>query len=209
MKALVITPAYSPPGYRTTEVMRASGLPWAQLNEHSDLVRARGALISRGLRSGAERLILLDADVVPTPEQLRWLAETPEVTPERGVWGMYPSRSRRNWSIDALDADDAKRCVAVGGLTEIRWGGLGFCAVHRESLRRVEAMLEAEGNGPITEEGGVEWHPFCLPFIEDGSYLPDDRSLCRRLSYSGTRLFASGDLKAGHAVTALLTEPDR
>lgn len=206
MKAAIITPAYSHVDARTQEAVAKSGLPWLPLYGFSDLPRVRSLLVSVALEKGAERIIFLDADVAPSAAQLKALSDAEEVGPERALFGLYPLRSRKTWSVQAVDHTEAQR-TPLGGSFEIDYGGLGLAVVSRESLLRVQATL------PELREDGRRWHPFCVPTIlsREGqhTYLADDRSLCHRLRSTGTRLWCRTDLNAGHVISALITEPDQ
>jgi hypothetical protein len=203
MKALIICPARTHIDHRTQAAIASSGLPIYPLYEFSDLPRVRSALISKGLELGAERLIFIDADVVPTAEQLKWLAETDEVTPARAAWGFYPLRTRTTWSVRPKASETGRTEVKPEDSFEIEFGGLGLAAVHRESLLRIQAKL------PAVVEGDVTWHPYCMPLVRNGEWLGDDRSLCWRLQKTGTRLDCYARLLAKHVFSAEFAQPDQ
>lgn len=202
-KAAIIIPAYSHVDYRLERAMLEAGLPWLALHEHSDLPRVRSVLIEQALRTEAERIILIDADTVPSAGVLRALGEGEGVTPARAVWGMYPLREGDRWSVDPADQSEADQAIREGRPFRIRTGGLGLCAIHRESLGRLGQELPT-----IIEDSGLEWRPFCVPFVRMGlpaTYYADDGSLCMRLAESGTELWCDPRLRAGHAVLTVLT----
>jgi hypothetical protein len=207
MKTLIITPAYTHVCHQTIAAVQASGLPWAVEHGHSDLPRVRSYIIGKALETEAERVILLDADVVPTAAALSWLADTDEVTPDQAVWGLYELKDGR-WSVQPRNAQEFSD-TEDGALVPIVWGGLGICCIHRESLERVEAGLQADHMAPVREENGVEWAPYCLPFVARGVYYPDDKSLCHRLTQAGVDLVCRRDLIAGHMAARMLTGPGR
>jgi hypothetical protein len=202
MSAIVITPAYANTHPSLDRVMSAAGLPWLRVHQHSDLPRIRSVLIEQGLASGAERLILVDADTIPTAQALRELAESAEVTPSRALWGMYPLREGDRWSVNPEDPAEASQAVDAGRRFPILTGGLGLCAIHRDSLERLGATLPA-----IAEDTGATWRPFCVPLVRGARYYADDGSLCLRLTESGTELWCDPRLRAGHAATTILTAP--
>jgi hypothetical protein len=208
MKAIILTPAFSHARHELQRSIQRSGIPWLPLYEHSDLPRARSVLLEQGLAHGAERLILIDADTIPTPSGLAALAAHPGVSPHSAVWGMYPLREGDRWSVNPEDPGEASRAIEAGLSFPIRTGGLGFCAIHRESLVRLGEELPT-----ITEDTGAEWRPFCVPFVrpafgsKPATYYADDGSLCVRLRESGTALWCDSTLRAGHAVTMVLTAP--
>ena len=200
MKAAIVTPAYTQSDHRLAHAIHASGIPWLELHEHSDLPRVRSVLIEQGLGSGAERILLIDSDTVPTPGVLRRLAEADGVTPYQAVWGMYPLREGDRWSVNPVDAALADQAIREGRSFPIVTGGLGLCAIHRESLARLGATLPV-----VREKTGLEWRPFCVPFVRDGVYYPDDGSLCVRLYETGTELWCDPRLRAGHVVRRVIT----
>jgi hypothetical protein len=199
MKALIVTPAYSHTHPALDDAVRASGLPWLKLHNHSDLPRVRSVLLERALEVGAERVILVDADTIPVAGALEALADGPDVTSNQAVFGLYPLREGREWSVNPEDADAASEAIAKGNAFRIRTR-LGLCAIHRESLERVAARLPV-----ITDDRGPPWHPFCVPIVRDSTYYADDGSICIRLAESGTELWCNPTLRAGHAVERIIT----
>lgn len=204
MKAAIIIPAYDTVDYRLERALHASGIPVLVLHGHSDLPRVRSVLIEQALATGAERILLIDADTVPTEGVLRALAEGEGVTPSRAVWGMYPLREGDRWSVNPLDGVDADKAVREGRSFPIATGGLGLCAIHRDSLLRVADTLPT-----VTEAEGLAWRPFCLPFVEEVAgrvtYYADDGSLCARLYETGTEVWCDPRLRAGHVVRSVMT----
>lgn len=203
MKALVTIPAYSHIDHRLMMALLEADVPFLPLHGSSDLPKARSLLVTAALQKGAERVLFVDADVVPTPAQLRELAETPLVTPEQAVSGLYPIRDRRAtskggaaWALDAVDPETA----AGLDIIPANWAGLGFAAVHRDSLLRLAERL------PVVREPDNEWRPFCVPRVEAGVYYPDDRVLWWQLAQTGTRLVALASLKIGHVASVVLRD---
>jgi len=202
MKTCIITPAREPIDRRVSQPVAESGLPWMIVYEQSDLVKARSALLSQALQKGAERVILLDADVVTTPGALRWLAETDSLTPHEALFGRYVQRDGVRWSFQPQNAELYEQ-MGSDGLVALDWAGLGLCAIHRESLQRVASRLPR-----IELPGEVGWWPFCLPIVDPPDYLGDDRALCRRLRENKTALMLRKGMIAGHLVTGVLTRPN-
>lgn len=213
MKAAIITPAYRELDHRLWRVIGASGIPSLVLHQHSDLPRVRSLLIEQALDTPAERVIFIDADTVPSAGALKALAESEDVTPRRALWGMYPLRQGDRWSINPEDPTEADLAIREGRGFRIRTGGLGFCAIHRESLVRLGETL------PTIDEGdGLRWRPFCVPFVRENAvvdtnpphrtarYYPDDGSLCVRLRETDTELWCDPRLRAGHAVITVIRD---
>lgn len=201
MKTLIITPAYSHAHHALASAVQRSRLPWLVLHEHSDLVRVRSMLLSHGLAKGFERLILVDADVVPGAGVLEALAASDEVTPERALFGLYPQRGAERWQVAVDDDADADEAIRAKRPFPIRHGGLGLCAIHSQSIERVVGTLPV-----ITEDTGARWSPLCLPFVRGNDYFPEDRALCVRLTEAGTQLWCDPRLLAGHAMSQVITE---
>lgn len=205
MKAAIIIPAYREVDHRLWRVINASGIPSLVLHQHSDLPRVRSLLIEQALATPAERIIFIDADTVPSAGTLKALAESEDVTPERALWGMYPLRQGDRWSVNPRDPVEADLAIREGRSFRIKTGGLGLCAIHRESLERVGAELPT-----IREDTGLEWRPFCVPevYVDEhrvGTYYADDGSLCKRLRENDTQLWCDPRLRAGHVVTTVIT----
>lgn len=201
MKVAVLTPAFDHTHPDLDRLLMGAALPWLVLRGHSDLPRARSMLLEEGLGKGAERILLIDADTIPSTVALREMVSTELVTPARAVWGLYPLREGDRWNVHPEVASTAMLALAKGEPFPIISGGLGFCAIHRESLVRLAAGLPE-----LTEDTGSTWHPFCVPFVKDGQYYADDGSLCWRLRDSGTELWCDPRLRAGHAVSRIIRE---
>jgi hypothetical protein len=91
--------------------------------------------------------------------------------------------------------------AANEGVFTAEWAGLGFAAIHRESLERVARAL------PTIEGDTAPWQPFCVPFVDGSTYYADDRSLWERLRRLGVGLVADRLLTVGHAAELVLSEP--
>lgn len=203
-QALAIIPAYSHIDHRLMMALLEAKIPLMPLFGSSDLPRARSILISHALRREPERVLFIDSDIVPTARQLERLATSPLVTPHRALTGLYPIRDVRataaggaSWAVDAMDRDAA---AAGAPMFVCHWAGLGFAAIHAESLRRVAETL------PVISGDECEWRPFCVPDVISRTYYPDDRVLWRRLAETGTQLYASAELKVGHVASVVLNE---
>jgi len=195
MKTLVITPAYSHAHHQVHAAIGATGMPWLPLYERSDLPRARSVLVSRAVELGAQVVVFVDADTVPAPGALDAIIAA--VRPGRTVFGVYELRDGR-LSVDPEDPVAAEGAIARRLPFPVRWGGLGLAAVHLDDLRRVGEGL------PLIRDPDVVWRPYCVPFVRDGQYYADDRSLCARLRDAGVELVADPAIVGLHAVTRLV-----
>lgn len=179
MKTIIVIPAYTHIDDRLLSVLLASRIPYVPRYRISDLPRCRSQLLSHALRQDGERVILIDSDIIPTLEQLRHLAETPDVTPTQAVSGTYRLRDGRLSGGEGMPV------------------GLGFCAISVWSLARAAAQL------PIIRDAREPWYPFCVPLVleshEGNRYLADDGSLWWRLEQSDTSLLVKPELHVTHA----------
>lgn len=185
--ALLVIPAYQAIDPRLFRAIQLSGVTYFAHVGCSDLPQWRSRLLTLALEQHASRVLMVDADIVPEPEQLEWLATTDLVTPEQAVTGLYVMRSGHAWACEGPDVVD-------------RHAGLGFCAVHGDSLRRLAATLPTLRNPD-------PWWPFCLPFYRGERYYADDYSLWCRLRETGTRLHVEESQVVGHAVETVRRQP--
>jgi hypothetical protein len=184
---LLVIPAYSAIDPRLFRAIQLSGVSYYAHHGCSDLPQWRSKLLTLALEQDASRVLMIDADIVPEPEQIDWLATTELVTPEQAVTGLYVMRSGHAWACEAPTEQE-------------RHAGLGFCAVHAESLRRLALTLP-------TLRNPHPWWPFCVPFYRAERYYADDYSLWCRLRETGTRLHAEERCVVGHAVETVLRSP--
>jgi hypothetical protein len=157
----------------------------------------RSILLSSAIHKEAEVAVLVDADTIPLDDAIERITE--QATPTRAVFGIYRLRDGNRLSVEVDKPEEALLAISKGQHFPIKWGGLGLCAIHRESLRAVWDTL------PTVTEGSNIWRPFCQPFARDGQWYGDDRSLCDRLICAGTQLMADPTLSVQHAVTSLLS----
>lgn len=192
MKTLVIIPAYSHVDYRLGAALAEAGL--APLVQHgcSDLVRCRSWLLSVALtETDADVIVMIDSDVVPTPDDLRRLVGSPRLSATGAVSGVYQTRRGRL----AFTPRDTEATYQLGepGFVECTHAGLGFAAVTRESLQRCADSLPK-----CVEADGAEWWPFALPIVEGTTYTAEDGAVWRRLADTGTTLWVDLELTVRH-----------
>lgn len=198
MKALIVCPARTHVDRRLASAAEVAGVPILALFEHSDLPRARSLLLTMALAdTAAERVLCIDSDIVPTADQIRALAESPLVTADQALTGLYPTRDWTAWAVHASRQELAEQPPVF--LAE--YAGLGFCAIHRASLERVRA------SAPVIDGDVRPWTPFCVPFLLGRAYHGDDRSLWWRLAQAGVALVADQALRVGHVGSVVLKEP--
>jgi hypothetical protein len=184
--AVVVIPAYNPPFPGLYKALMIAGLPFIIREGVSDQTRARGQLLTMALDTGAERVVLIDADMDPTAEQIVALATDGRVTPDCALSGLYPLKTRQHWAYDAAS----------------NRAGLGFCCVHRESLLRLRATLG------IVKTEEAEWTPFTMPTYRDGRYSGNDFAFWDRLREHGVGLLVDPGLVVAHRFMASFERPD-
>src|SRR5258708_5916110 len=104
-------------------------MPYIHLHGCSDLPRARSQLLTDGLATDAERFLLIDSDMAPSPRDITELAESGMVDRSNAVSGCYLNRPGALAAAVArqvaFDIQGEPRFIAMDG------AGLGFASVHR------------------------------------------------------------------------------
>ena len=195
-EVLALIPAYSHVDDRLASALELAGVPTKVLHRCSDLPKARSQLLTFGLeQSRAEVFLLIDSDIVPTPEQIVRLRESPKLTEFQAVSGAYVLPDGRS----AFVPVDMDATVELGtpGYTELSGAGLGFCAIHRHSLVNITRQL------PRIINTASEWWPFCVPLfrplgVGKAEYFPDDYVLWMRHAAEGQLLWLDQELLIAH-----------
>lgn len=183
--AIIVIPAYNPVGHVLYQALLAAGLPFMIREGVSDQTRVRGQLLTLALNTGFDRIIMIDADMAPTANQILQLATHERVDQHTAVSGIYPLKDRLHWAWD----EKSNRA------------GLGFCCVHRESLLRVRESL-----GVVKGEE-IEWTPFTMPTYYGGRYSGNDFAFWERLYEHGTFLNVDTRIKVAHRFMASFNQP--
>lgn len=203
-RVVALIPAYSHIDWRLSRALRRVGLPFIEINGCSDLVRARSQLLADGLKTDAERFLFIDADMAPSADQIVALAESEKVTPTDAVTGLYRGRPSKL----AVQCEEPFEPRGPRRFVPFLVAGMGFAAVHRETLETVRSTIPEVRDGD-----GNPWHPFFLPvvvnFEQDGQelhqYLPEDYSFWWRLrTGSEVNLWLDTHLCIGHVKQEIL-----
>lgn len=202
MKALITLPVRDHINPALRSAIAQARIPFLPLYGMSDLPRARSLLVTQALKLGAERILFIDADIVPTAEEILLLAEHPRVARHWAVTGLYPLRSGKAWACHAPD-----ETLVSGVYRRAEYAGLGFACISRESLLAVKSGLP-----DIEDPEAGTWWPFCVPVVRrvDGGkpeYGADDVSLWWRLADVGVQLWADTRLVVGHQALFTLRSP--
>ena len=204
MKPLCLIPAYSHIDWRLQKVLETVGIRCLPTYGCSDLVKARSRLLTDGLATDADRFLFLDADVIPTPEDILQLLESPRLSEDSAVSGCYLVREGR---LAAVPETNQVRLFSEPRFVPCAAAGLGISVVHRASIERVRASLPTIVDED-TARGPVAWHPYYVPVIleqkEGYRYLADDYSFWWRLNVVGVNLWLDTHVVVGHAKSALL-----
>jgi hypothetical protein len=204
-EVLVLIPVYSHLAHQLAQALAHVGVPRNEIFGVSDLVRARSVLLSDALETDAQRFVFLDADVVPTPQDLHDLIHSSKVDQNNAVSGCYLSRP------DQLAVQSAVDTVELFGdqrFVPMLWAGMGFASVHRAAVERVRASLPR-----VEGEDNTSWYPFFLPMVLEHpadeatvgftEYLAEDLSFWWRLRQVGVSLWIDTHLVVGHAKASI------
>ncbi len=202
-KPFALIPAYSHIDDRLLDALGQSGIPFHSVRRCSDLPKARSQLLSFALeQTEAEVFLLIDSDIVPTPAQLEQLAGSEKLRPYQAVTGAYALPTGRA----AFVPEELDTPVELGepGYRLLSGAGLGFCAIHRQSLAQIASVL------PRITNGATCWRPFCVPIFvaksaDSADYYPDDYVLWYRHRALGGMLWLDQELLVAH----VLAEPRR
>jgi hypothetical protein len=155
MAPLILISAYQHLDWRLQEAITRSGVPLLAVYGCSDLVKVRSQLLSDALRSNADRFLFIDADMVPTAEQIWQLAESEMLNPTNAVSGCYLGRDgqlaaqlKQQTPIRLDQCERYLPCLAAG---------MGFSAIHRDSVERLRSSLPE-----LRTETGIEWRAYFL-----------------------------------------------
>ncbi len=191
---IALIPAYSHVDHRLMGALAQAEVPYQPLYECSDLPRARSQLLTHGLEATpAKRFLLVDSDVTPTAKQILALLGSPRLGPRDIVVGTYATRDGRVSCIPLDLTADVQ--LFTPGLVELAHSGLGFCAITREALHAIAETLPLVTNGQ-------RWRPFCVPFVEDGTYYADDYAFFERARRAGCRVWLDTELVVSHVMRA-------
>lgn len=182
-------------------------MPYLQVHGCSDLVRARSRLLTDGMKTPADRFILIDSDMGPTADDLVSLATSERVGPTSAVSGCYVTETG---TVAAVTEGIDSACThGDPRFIPLLVAGLGFAAVSRTTVETI-----AEAIGTVRDKSGEQWHPFFLPFVLDHNlpdgtrtreYVPEDYSFWWRMkTIAKAKLWLDTHLAVGHLKQQLL-----
>jgi hypothetical protein len=192
------------------------------INE-SLITRARNRLVKLFLDTDCTHLMFIDADISFNPlDVIRLLMHNKEL-----VCASYPmkglmlqnligkifdnaediEKALHNYVINLAKEDQAKfkdnqgpvRINTENGLVEIMDAGTGFMCIKREVI---EKMIKAyPETAYISEEDNREWHALFDCIIDNGRYLSEDYTFCRRWQKIGGKVWLDPDVTLDHIGT--------
>ncbi len=187
--------------------------------EHESLIqRARNTIAHEFLKSEAERLVFIDADIIFQPETLVMLL----MRNEDVVGGAYPKK-RLDWdnikaavlrgeehpqrfaaefvvnAIMPAGADEAVVPVKDGCLLEVAHLATGFLNISRNALLKMaEAYPESIHKAEDPEHLGEALHAFFDCGIVGERYLSEDYYFCHRWRQMGGQCWLHLGVALGH-----------
>jgi hypothetical protein len=171
-------------------------------NQGSFIPRLRDQLTAGFLKSGAEYMLCVDADVGWTVDDLdiAW-ARLKGLTLDREfVAGLYARKSMRDTRpIAALLSNEQD------GMREAACVGAGFMLLHRSGIERMAERykeLSYPSDAVNPESGTIVglWSPFCAVKTSKGTpvYFGEDFSFCQRWREMGGKIWVDPKIKLPH-----------
>ena len=206
-KPIVLIPAYTHIDWRLSEVLRLIGIPLIHVHGASDLVAARSRLLTDALATPADTFVFIDADMLPTAEQIVRLIESNRLTDHDAVSGVYAvgegqvaAMTANGKPLELPSPESYVRCLVAG---------MGFAVVTRNAVERLREQLPR-----VVDVGEKEWHPFFLPMVIEhpnidggpvNQYLSEDYSFWWRLKHqANVQLWLDTQIVVGHCKSAPL-----
>lgn len=171
--------------------LAARGYPVRFLKGGSQVDLVRSAMASRAVLDGFEETMWIDSDVAFQADDVDKLRSHNRPL----IAGVYVKKDRDEF---AARFPCGQLTFGTGGsVVPAAEVGMGFTLVKRvvyEGIARVHG-LPACGGGydpsfPIT--------PYFIPMIEDGTYLSEDYSFCRRARAAGFAVTVDTTIRLGH-----------
>jgi hypothetical protein len=163
----------------------------------SIITMARNALVSEFLKTDADELLFIDADVIVNPDDvMRILAQSEG----RDILaGMYPRRAKdKNFFLD-LYRDDTDSLVFDGPLLRVNRVGTGFMLIKRHVIENLiadhpEWLVEnRQGDGNVAAVFDFA--------IKDGKYIGEDYLFCDRATEAGFKVWVDVEINLPHVGT--------
>jgi hypothetical protein len=163
----------------------------------SIITMARNALVNEFLKTDAEELLFIDADVIVNPDDvLRLLAQS---AGRDILAGMYPRRAKdKNFFLD-LYRDDTDALVFDGPLMRVQRVGTGFMLIKRHVI---ETLIEQHPEWNVENRQGDGHVSAVFDFaIRDGKYIGEDYLFCDRAVEAGFKVWVDVEINLPHVGT--------
>ncbi len=181
------------------------------------ITRARASLVAQFLDdAAATHLLFVDADIGFSPEQVLRLIRCgadvcAAVYPIKRIdWDKVKAvtqAGRPNPAAAALnyvfEAPDPNAVVIRAGFAKVRYAGTGFLMVRRRALERMCAhysnlRYQRDHSMEAATQSGNRFALFDCMIDQDGTYLSEDFSFCKRWSDMGGEIWADLDSRLSH-----------
>ena len=181
------------------------------------ITRARASLVAQFLDdAAATHLLFVDADIGFSPEQVLRLIRCgadvcAAVYPIKRIdWDKVKAvtqAGRPNPAAAALnyvfEAPDPNAVVVRAGFAKVRYAGTGFLMVRRRALERMCAhysnlRYQRDHSMEAATPSGNRFALFDCMIDQDGTYLSEDFSFCKRWSDMGGEIWADLDSRLSH-----------
>jgi hypothetical protein len=175
------------------------------VDNESLITRARNRCVHTFLESDATHLMFVDADIGFSPfDVFRMLLHDEDIVvasyPKKGLdWEALVDRKVD--SVLEARAITIQHVVNVASelegssLLEVLDAGTGFMVIKREVIDR---MIEANPEWAYGHEAGGVWHAIFDCEIDDGRYLSEDYTFCRRWQRLGGKILLDPEIILTH-----------
>ncbi len=179
MKAVILTPVYRYAEPEYLQSCEVSELPILRLSGTSALHEARDMLLYQALKAGYDIMLFVDSDMVFSRSDVDKVIELCSKT-KNIVAGSYCTKKPPHAKVGNISAN--------GGLRV----GMGFTAIHRTALTRMQAEIAMLGIAPVVT--GC----YFMPMIQDGQCIAEDYSFCIRAEKAGVEVMRHPEVIVGH-----------
>jgi hypothetical protein len=164
------------------------GVLWVE--NDSDIVRGRGRAVAEFLDSDADALLMIDDDMVWTPQDVGRLLQVP-----RGkvvVGGVYAKRRAKGGLVYLGPIGEPH--ARVPEAAEVQGVGGGMMLVWREAAAAACALEDVQRHGGQ----GREWLGVFRQVVVRGDYLSEDYAFCHRVRQAGGQVYLHRAVRPGH-----------
>jgi len=160
------------------------------------VTRARNNLIAKGMATDSTHLMFVDADIgFDFTDVVKMLIADKDV-----IGGLYPKKTYPiKYVVNCLEGQEQQQ----SGVQEVENIGTGFLMMKRSVIQTMfNAHPELKYKNQLNLE--PQYEPFMYTLFdtsltEDGQYLSEDWTFCRRWRKLGGKIHAHNDVKLAHA----------